>query len=236
MGYSSDNMKKIYRKQCDKQRGENLRRLREDIARLTMRDFSLIIGITISDLSNLENGDKTLSLFHIQAYKYYFKENHNLDISADYLMGYTSKITNDSTNAKNINEDIFISDSLGLKPQTIAKIRNYDDKIKELINRLSLNKGDDLLEKFLVMSLKYARNEHDYYSVENLITKEGGKLDKKENEIVKRAIVNDTISLILSDAKKLYTSDNKKDMDDYVKKLEKFKADYEKKEQQKGSD
>lgn len=118
MGYSSDQMKKEYKEMYETQRRKNLTRLREEIAKLTPTVFKEEIGFTKNDLSMLESGDKNLSLFHIQAYKKYFKENHNLDISADFLMGYTSVIENRSMD---------ISKDLGLSGKAIEILKIWSD-------------------------------------------------------------------------------------------------------------
>lgn len=89
MEYSADSLKKRYEAEYKEQRKKNLIELREEVAQLTLSDFSKQIGIQKSNLSNLEHGDRDLSLFHIQAYKTYFKEKHDLNISADYLLGYS---------------------------------------------------------------------------------------------------------------------------------------------------
>lgn len=118
MGYSSDQMKKEYKEMCEAQRKNNLIRLREEIAKLTQADFKEEIGFTKNDLSMLESGDKNLSLFHIQAYKKYFKENYHLDISVDFLMGYTSVMENNSMD---------ISHDLGLSGKSLELLRIWNE-------------------------------------------------------------------------------------------------------------
>lgn len=92
--YRSEDMKEDYKKQCIKQRSQNLIRLREEVARKNLTEFAKAIGFTKKDMSTLESGEKNLSLFHLHAYKTYFKENHNLDISADFLFGYSTIMEN----------------------------------------------------------------------------------------------------------------------------------------------
>lgn len=89
MPYNADSLKKTYEAHYKKQRIANLIELREEIANLSLTDFSKQIGIQKSNLSSLEKGDRDLSLFNIQAYKTFFREKYNLDISADYLLGYS---------------------------------------------------------------------------------------------------------------------------------------------------
>ena len=89
MSYSADTLKKAYETECREQRKKNLVELREKVAKLSATDFSKKIGIQKSNLSTLEKGDRDLSLFNIQAYKTYFLQEHNLNISVDYLLGYT---------------------------------------------------------------------------------------------------------------------------------------------------
>lgn len=89
MPYNADSLKKTYEAYYKKQRIANLIELREEIANLSLTDFSKQIGIQKSNLSSLEKGDRDLSLFNIQAYKTFFREKYNLDISADYLLGYS---------------------------------------------------------------------------------------------------------------------------------------------------
>lgn len=98
MAYSSDGMKKEYEKQCREQRKLNLIKLRGEIAKMTQAEFQKTIGFTKNDLSMLENGDKTLSLFHIHAYKTYFLEHHSINVSVDFLMGYTDILENQVLN------------------------------------------------------------------------------------------------------------------------------------------
>ena len=98
MAYTSDALKKEYKKETDNQRKKNLKKIREDIAKLSLSDFAKETGITKCDLSMLENGDKLLSLFHIQAYKKFFLENHKINLSVDFIMGFTDIMENNNLN------------------------------------------------------------------------------------------------------------------------------------------
>ena len=88
--------KKEYKKETNAQRTKNLKRLRENIAKLSLSDFAKETGKTKNDLSMLENGEKTLSLFHIQAYKKFFLEKYTINLSVDYIMGYTDIMENNN--------------------------------------------------------------------------------------------------------------------------------------------
>lgn len=93
-----NNLKEEYKKNTDYLRANNLKKLREEIARLSLSDFSRETGMTKNDISLLENSEKTLSLTHMLAYKKYFAENHNIDLSMDYLMGFTDIMENNNVN------------------------------------------------------------------------------------------------------------------------------------------
>lgn len=82
MKYSSEQSKNDYKKYLA-QRKMNLIRLREKITNMNQAAFAKDIDITAKDISTIENGEKNLSLFHIQAYRKYFMENYNLNVSVD---------------------------------------------------------------------------------------------------------------------------------------------------------
>lgn len=90
MSYNADTLKKAYQNKYSEQRKKNLIGLRENIAHMTLTEFSKQTGIQKSNLSALENGDRDLSLFNIQVYKTFFAQKYNLDISTDYLLGYSN--------------------------------------------------------------------------------------------------------------------------------------------------
>lgn len=137
MAYSSDAMKKSYKTECDTQRTKNLIKLREEIAGLTQAEFIREVGFTKSDISNLESGEKLLSLYHIQAYRLYFKEKHNINVSVDFLMGYTDIIENRSLN---------IAADLGLSNDAIESLK----KIKECADEDKTIKDDLDMLNFLM--------------------------------------------------------------------------------------
>lgn len=116
MSYNSNEIKKQYENQCCKQRKENLVKIREEITNLSQSNFARELGFTKNDLSLLEHGDKNLSLFHIHAYKTYFSDKHNIDVSVDYLMGYTDVLENRS-NKK--------AKSLGLSGDSIKMLETW---------------------------------------------------------------------------------------------------------------
>lgn len=98
MNFSADILKKEYKKDTDALRAGNLRNLRENIAKLSLSDFSRETGMTKNDISLLENSKKTLSLTHMLTYKKYFSENHRINLSMDYLMGFTDIMENNNMN------------------------------------------------------------------------------------------------------------------------------------------
>ena len=122
MKYSSEQSKNDYKKYLT-QRKVNLIRLREKIANMNQAAFAKDIDITAKDISTIENGEKNLSLFHIQAYRKYFMENYNLNVSVDYLLGYTDVIENRSMN---------IGNELGLTGESIEMLKLMNDKKNNL--------------------------------------------------------------------------------------------------------
>ena len=134
MAYTSDALKKEYKKETDNQRKKNLKKIREDIARLSLSDFAKETGITKCDLSMLENGDKLLSLFHIQAYKKFFLENHKINLSVDFIMGFTYIMENNNLNyQKQIG---LSSDAI----ETLQKLRKSHGKLLDVANFLLSDK------------------------------------------------------------------------------------------------
>lgn len=119
--YTSDLIKKLYSKQCKEQRTKNLIKLREEFANKTQTKFSKETGITKNDLSLLESGDKNLSLTHIHIYKKYFMDNFALNVSADFLMGYTNIIEN---KALNIGEETGLSNDAIEMLKILTRYRN----------------------------------------------------------------------------------------------------------------
>lgn len=118
MPYNADALKKQYQKACLEQRKKNLIRLREEIAELSQTEFSKQTGIQKPNLSCLESGDRDMSLFNIQVYKTYFFENYNLNVSTDYLLGYTSVISNTEMNTSN---------ELGLSGKSIEVLKSWNE-------------------------------------------------------------------------------------------------------------
>lgn len=116
MAYNSYEIKKEYDEITNKQRGENLTKLRK-MYYDTQLEFAQKIGFTTKDTSSLENGAKHLSLFHIHAYKKFFYEEHGLDVSVDYLMGYTPIM-------RNISSDL--PSEFGLSPEALETIKQLN--------------------------------------------------------------------------------------------------------------
>lgn len=150
MSYSSDALKKEYHNKTDSLRKSNLKKLREEISCLSLTDFGKAIGITKNDICMLENGDKTLSLFHIQAYKKYFLERHGIDLSVDFLMGYTD--IKENNNAKFQSRIGLSADSIkslqkmksnDLLMETINTLFSKEEKLEPLLYNLRLAMGSD---------------------------------------------------------------------------------------------
>ena len=139
MKYSSEQSKNDYKKYLT-QRKVNLIRLREKIANMNQAAFAKDIDITAKDISTIENGEKNLSLFHIQAYRKYFMENYNLNVSVDYLLGYTDVIENRSMN---------IGNELGLTGESIEMLKLMNDKKNNLYKE---NKKNLLMLNFILSS------------------------------------------------------------------------------------
>lgn len=115
---NASQLKKEYENNYKEQRIKNLKHLRENIAKMNQTDFSNELGIQKSNFSLIENGGRDLSLYNIQAYKTYFKEQFALDISTDFLLGYTDILTNEIAG---------ICDITGLSGKSLEtlKIWNY---------------------------------------------------------------------------------------------------------------
>lgn len=139
MKYSSTQSKNDYKKYIP-QRKANLIRLREKIANMNQKDFAADIDITAKDISTIESGDKNLSLFHIQAYRKYFMDNYNLDVSTDYLLGYTDVMENRSMN---------ISKELGLSGSSIEMLKLMNNKKNSVYPE---NKKNLLMLNFILSS------------------------------------------------------------------------------------
>lgn len=174
MNYSADALKKEYKKNTDYLRANNLKKLREEIARLSLSDFSRETGMTKNDISLLENSEKTLSLTHMLAYKKYFAENHNIDLSMDYLMGFTDIMEN---NNMNYQKEIGLSNSALETLKEINKIKNTN---------IALNKI--LADKKKAMALLYnidlvISNEQWYPGIATLLKNKEGETARFINPI-----------------------------------------------------
>ena len=140
MDYSANSLKNQYEKDCLKCRTENLVRLREKVAGMTQTQFSEKIGIQKTNLNSLEKGSRDMSLFNIQAYKTFFRKNYGIDVSVDYLLGYTSVMENRSMN---------ISNELGLTGESIEMLKLMNDKKNNLYKE---NKKNLLMLNFILSS------------------------------------------------------------------------------------
>lgn len=134
MIYSADTLKKAYQNKYSEQRKKNLIVLREDIAKMSLTEFSKQTGIQKSNLSAIENGDRELSLFNIQVYKTFFSDRYDLDISTDYLLGYSRNKYADE-NYQMISEVTGLTDS---SIDCLKTIKFDSDKLK-LLNLLMSN-------------------------------------------------------------------------------------------------
>lgn len=174
MNYSADTLKKEYKKNTDVLRAGNLRNLRENIAKLSLSDFSRQTGMTKNDISHLENGEKTLSLTHMLTYKKYFSENHRINLSMDYLMGFTDIIENNNINYQ---KEIGLSDR-SLK--TLIEINKLETP-NNALNKI-------LADKKKAMALLYnielvISNEQWYPGIVSCFTDKEGKTSKIANSI-----------------------------------------------------
>lgn len=151
MNYNANTLKLQYEKNCLEQRKKNLVRLREQIACLTQTEFSKRTGIQKSNLSYLENGDRDMSLFNIQVYKTYFLEHHSLNVSTDYLLGYTDIIRNESMNTS---KDLNLSnDSLECLKYLSTNERNLN-----LLKTLNFLMSDKILFEQLLSNIDIILN------------------------------------------------------------------------------
>lgn len=194
-GYSQLKMKDDYRKKYSLQRKKNLIHLRSDIANLKLSEFASRIGIVKSNLSEIEDGKRDLSIGNIQSYRTFFKDNHNLIVSADYLLGYTDVIENQKMN---------IALDFGLTNNSIEVLRNMSDIEIDMFNRLA---KDGMLNLLLNELWIYAHNSsyvnikitnHITDSVENIS-------DVEEIDSIMRArAINTFGSIIVPYAKEVY--------------------------------
>lgn len=153
IGYSQITMRDKYRKSCCPQRKKNLIHLREFIAQKTLTDFAREIGIVKSNLSEIEDGKRDLSIGNIHSYKTYFQENFDLTISVDFLLGYTDIVENQSMD---------IANDLGLVNDTIStlkKVKGYwDSQENDTLNYVM--KNPDLFLEFLYWLSIYIDNKY----------------------------------------------------------------------------
>lgn len=187
MSYNADTLKKAYQNKYSEQRKKNLIGLRENIAHMTLTEFSKQTGIQKSNLSALENGDRDLSLFNIQVYKTFFAQKYNLDISTDYLLGYS--------NNKYADENYqMITRITGLTDESIdcLKTLKFDDDKLKLLNLLIGNYElfSELLQNLDVMFFQKKTMESNIYDpsfasiyaymrITNILSKYGEVIDSE---------------------------------------------------------
>lgn len=91
-------------------------------------------------------------MFIIRAYKTYFLEKHNLNISTDYLLGYTSVIENEKMN---------ISDDLGLSGESIEILKMWKEQ-RDNQNKIIPALGNDLDIINLLLEYQYRKAQKVY--------------------------------------------------------------------------
>ncbi len=195
--YSSDQIKKTYSAQCSKQRISNLIKLRKEIAHKTQAEFIKETGFTKNDISTLESGDKNLSLYHIHAYKTYFIENFNLDVSVDFLMGYTDVMENQTMN---------IANDLGLSADTITVLKNLSEIKRDVLHRLCAE--NNLLELLLGELWLYANTSTfaDIQINEHITGTKKHITDKREVDAILRFKAVDSFDMILRFIKESFSA------------------------------
>lgn len=119
-----------------KQSAENLRMLRKDIAHMNQHQLSVAIKIPASNISIYENGTRAISLGAADKYIEFFKKEYEIDVSLDFLFGYSNMITRDPT------EKALMDRIVKLKETNKELITTYKDGIKELKYKLEeMSKG-----------------------------------------------------------------------------------------------
>lgn len=202
MSYSADALKKAYQNKYSEQRKKNLIDLREGIAKMSLTEFSKQTGIQKSNLSALENGDRELSLFNIQVYKTFFSDRYELDISTDYLLGYSrnkyadesyqmiSKVTGLTDSSidylKLIKSD---ADGLGALSTLNLLMSNYD-RFSALLNNIDIVLNPTAFKTQVIVQdenflndeeiydnyIKLGNNEHFAFVKEDISGNENGVL------------------------------------------------------------
>lgn len=209
-GYLQSEMCKHYRENFFIQRKKNLIHLREDIAKMSLTSFAADIGIAKGNISSVESGDRDLSVGNIQSYKTYFKENHNLDISVDYLMGYTDIIENKSAS---------ISKDLRLSNESLDFLRNMNESYNELFNRLA---KEGLSNRILSSLWLYAYNcSHIEIRIKNLFLDGDDEVIKSTDAaILYKEKTLDMFRMILDDIGRMYEKDRDRLAENKIRELE----------------
>lgn len=204
-------MKMKYKKECHAQRSENLIYLREQIAKMNLTDFSKEIGIVKTNLSDIEKGNRDLSISNLHSYKTYFREKHNLTISADYLLGYTDMIENKSMN---------MAQDLALSRNAIDSIIGMSEAERDVFNRLASD--SDIFYLLLGQLWLYANNSTfiDIHIHDHIADSTEKITDKDEVDVIMRFRAIDSFNLILQRIKNTYRDEVNNRADDLVKKLE----------------
>lgn len=193
--YSQSVMKMNYQKECHEQRSENLVYLREQIAKMNLTDFSKEIGIVKTNLSDIEKGNRDLSISNLHSYKTYFGEKHNLNVSTDYLLGYTDMIENKSMN---------MAQDLALSRSAINSIIGMSEAERDVFNRLVSD--NDVFYLLLDQLYKYG-NDSTYIDIQihNHIRCSTEKIkDKNKIDSIMKFGAIDSFNLILQSIKESY--------------------------------
>lgn len=211
-GYSQIKMRDNYRKQYSSQRNKNLVHLRFDIAKMNLSEFASKIGIVKSNLSEIEDGKRDLSIGNIHSYRTYFKDNHNFIVSTDYLLGYTDIIENQSLN---------VAKDLGLSNDAVIAFRNMPDEEHDVLNKLTSEKG--MLEFLLSVMWMYANNSSFIdIKITNRITDstETIKDITEIDQIMKARAIDSFSGIILPFIKKAYKDSINAAAENKIKMLE----------------
>ena len=204
-------MKMNYQKECHTQRSENLIYLREQIAKMNLTDFSKEIGIVKTNLSDIEKGNRDLSISNLHSYKTYFLEKYNLPVSMDFLLGYTDMIENKSMN---------MAQDLALSRDAIDSIIGMNEAQKDVFIKLASD--SDIFYLLLNQLWLYANNSTfiDIHIHDHIADSTEKIIDKDEIDIIMRFRVIDSFNLILQRIKNSYSDEVSNRADNKIKELE----------------
>lgn len=208
-GYLQSSMSKDYQKKYGDQRKKNLVYLREQVANMSLSRFAADIGIAKGNISGIENCERNLSAGNIQSYKKYFSEKHNLEVSVDFILGYTDIVENKSAS---------LAEDLGLTKESLDFIIDMSEEKKELFNRLcSSGIANHVLNVFFLYAYGCSYNEitikhNNTGSVETIS-------DPSEATSIYREKIVDDLRVDLKAIGKLYEKDRKKMIEQKIETL-----------------